>query len=183
MTRTNREVYTIFFWQLWSFDIIPGPTSGTWGSAGGTLSSAPIHPPPPISAPGSAARKQKTPEAAAARAPPQRRTRRLHAFFRFFINSYKITWIFAALTSKLKENLWFLHLELKNISFFICLHKKICIMSSARARLDLEEILHLMKMHLSPGIRKLYNCCAKPLLRKAMYYFGGSCISLNLMKT
>ena len=56
-------------------------------------------------------------------------------------------------------------------------------MSYTRARLDLEEILHLMKMHLSPGIRKLYNCCAKPLLRKAMYYLDRTWISLNLMKT
>ena len=40
----------------------------------------------------------------------------------------------------------------------------------------------MMKIHLSPGIRKLYNCCAKPLLRKAMSYFGRSSISLNLIK-
>ena len=63
------------------------------------------------------------------------------------------------------------------------LHAKISVMSSKRQRFDLEGNLHLMKIHLSTVIRKLYNCCAKPLLRKAMYYLDRTWISLNLMKT
>ena len=53
-------------------------------------------------------REEKRPPKQPQRALPQLRRRRLRAFFSFFlIYSYKNTWIFAVVTSKLKETLDF----------------------------------------------------------------------------